>query len=125
MQKGKNMMMAGVLALLLAPGLVMAGEGHGMEKDGKGMSRMMERMQARHEMMTEMMAMMKETMAILKDLDHHPSDEEKARLGKMMKRMDALMAQHDRMFREMMEHMRGGHKGMMDKKEDGKGHHMM
>jgi len=52
-----------------------------------------------HMMNQDMMHMLSETMMILRDLNHRPTDKEKARLDDMIKQLDEMMKDHKDMMR--------------------------
>ena len=71
----------------------------------------------RHQMNMDMMQMLSETMAILRDLNHKPSDSEKARLSDMIKQLEQMMSDHKMMADKAMQRMG------MHMKNDGRGKH--
>ena len=71
----------------------------------------------RHQMNMEMMQMLSETMTILRDINHKPSDTEKARLGDMIKQLEQMIAEHKMMTDKTMQRMD------MHMKNDGRGKH--
>ncbi len=67
-------------------------------------------MHERQQMTQDVLGMMKETMAIIRNLNHKPSDAEKARLGEMMSKLDGFMEKEKKRGQQ--------HEEMMEKRQD-------
>lgn len=125
-----QMIGSGLTAMVLMTGIAMAdagphmgmGKGMGMMNDDGDGYRMMYR--EHHQVTQDMMMMLKDVMGILKGMNHHPTAEEKERLGKMMDKLDKMMAEHEDMMKKAKDYHEKRmerwkeHHGMMDEDED-------
>lgn len=118
--KKLSLLTAMCLSLFFAQTPAKAGDD--MTKGEQPAWRMM--MHDRQQMTQDVLGMMKETMAIIRNLNHKPSDAEKARLDEMMSKLDVIMEKEKKMARsqeEMMDkrqEMREQRKDMRDKRQD-------
>lgn len=112
MKKNRIFLCAGLISTLFVSPIIASDNG-----DDDKRKNYQEHYKQRHQMNMDMMQMLSETMIILRNINHKPSDAEKARLDDMTKQLEQMMAEHKMMADKAMQRMD------MHMKNDGRGKH--
>ena len=94
---------SGLVATVLMTGVAMADSGPHMGMMGGPDDSYRTMFKERYQMSQDMMMMLKDVMGIIKGMNHHPTAEEQERLGKMMDKLDKMMATQEDMMKKAKE----------------------